>query len=379
MKKVAGGIVERIGLIGTTIRYQNNRGGQIEKKTAVTNPHRAVETITELVIDKDKGVIRKKSEITGIGHRVVHGGEKISTPAMINDATKHIIKDCIPLAPLHNPVNLAFVEACEKIFNGIPQVAVFDTAFHASLPEYAYLYGLPYHFYQEDKIRRYGFHGTSHQYVSSHAARMLDRPIESLKMVTCHLGNGCSLTAVDGGRSVDTSMGFTPLEGLIMGTRCGDLDPAIVCYLMEQKKLDFRQISDLLNRQSGLLGLAGVGSSDLRDVFLAKDNGNQQAETSIQAFIYRIKKYIGAYTFAMGGIDAIVFTGGIGENMPTIRACICQNLEIFGVIVDQRKNEVSNNSPREIQSNKSQIKILVVPTDEEKEIASQTVNLINSK
>ena len=242
LKKVAGGIVERIGLNGTTIHYQNNEEDQITKEAPVTNTHQAVKSITELLIDKDVGVIREKTEITGIGHRVVHGGERISAPVMINDETKQIIEDCIPLAPLHNPVNLAGIEACEEIFTGIPQVAVFDTAFHAGLPEYAYLYGLPYRFYQKDKIRRYGFHGTSHQYVSRQAARMLDCSIESLKMVTCHLGNGCSLTAVDGGRSVDTSMGFTPLEGLMMGTRCGDLDPAIVFYLMEQKKLDYRQM-----------------------------------------------------------------------------------------------------------------------------------------
>ena len=378
LKKVAGGIVERIGLNGTTIHYQNNEEDQITKEAPVTNTHQAVKSITELLIDKDVGVIREKTEITGIGHRVVHGGERISAPVMINDETKQIIEDCIPLAPLHNPVNLAGIEACEEIFTGIPQVAVFDTAFHAGLPEYAYLYGLPYRFYQKDKIRRYGFHGTSHQYVSRQAARMLDCSIESLKMVTCHLGNGCSLTAVDGGRSVDTSMGFTPLEGLMMGTRCGDLDPAIVFYLMEQKNLDYRQISDLLNKQSGLLGLAGVGSSDLRDVFLARDNGNRQAGKAIRTFAYRIRKYIGAYTFAMGAIDAIVFTGGIGENMPDIREQVCRDLDPFGIVVDPEKNTAANHAPGEIQSDPHRVKILVIPTDEEKEIARQTIDLIGT-
>jgi len=379
LKKAAGGIVERIGLIRTTIHYQNDRGDQVTKKTAVTNTHHAVKSITELLINKNVGVIQKKSDITSIGHRVVHGGERISTPVLISDETKQIIEDCFSLAPLHNPVNLEGIEACENIFTSTPQVAVFDTAFHAGLPDYAYLYGLPYRLYREDKIRRYGFHGTSHQYVAHQAAIILDRPIETLKMVTCHLGNGCSLTAVDGGRGVDTSMGFTPLEGLVMGTRSGDLDPAIVFYLMEQKKLDYRQISDLLNKQSGLLGLADIGSSDLRDVFLARDNGNRQADAAIRTFAYRIRKYIGAYTFAMGGIDDIVFTGGIGENMASIRASVCQDLESLGIVIDPEKNATASHFPREIQSDNSRIKILVVPTDEEKEIARQTKDLINTE
>jgi acetate kinase len=379
LKKAAGGIVERIGLSKTMVHYQNNRGDQVSKKAAVTSTHQAIKSIIELLIDKDVGVIRQKSEISGIGHRVVHGGEKISAPEIINSAIKRIIADCFSLAPLHNPLNLEGIVACEKIFATTPQVAVFDTAFHADLPDYAYLYGLPYRLYAEDKIRRYGFHGTSHQYVAREAAKILDAPIKTLKMVTCHLGNGCSLTAVDGGRSVDTSMGFTPLEGLIMGTRCGDLDPAIVCYLMEQKNLDYRQVSDVLNKKSGLLGLAGMGSSDLRDVFRAKDDGNRQADTAIRTFTYRIRKYVGAYAFAMGRIDAIVFTGGIGENMAAIRAAVCRDLDSFGIIIDPKKNEAVRGFSREIQNAVSDIKIVVVPTDEEREIARQTVNLIISR
>lgn len=378
LEKAASGIVERIGLPGTRIHYQNDRGDEIDKSTTVDKTHRAVKSITDILVHKDIGVIRNKSEITGVGHRVVHGGEKINAPEMINSKTKRKIRDCFLLAPLHNPLNLEGVEACEKILPETVQVAVFDTAFHADLPEYAYLYGLPYRLYDEDKIRRYGFHGTSHQYVSRETARILGHPIETLKMVTCHLGNGCSLAAVDRGRSVDTSMGFTPLEGLMMGTRCGDLDPAIVFYLMQQKKYDAQQINDLLNKQSGLLGLAGIGSSDLRDIFLARDNGNRQADVAIRTFIYRIKKYIGAYSFAMGGIDVIVFTGGIGENIPAIRAGVCKGLALFGIDIDPDKNEMESLSVIEIQSGNSRVKIMVVPTNEEIEIARQTVNLITA-
>jgi len=255
------------------------------------------------------------------------------------------------LAPLHNPPNLEGIEACEDVFTGVPQVAVFDTAFHATLPECAYLYGLPYALYKEDKIRRYGFHGTSHQYVCRTAADFLRRPLKDLKIISCHLGNGCSITAIDGGRSVDTSMGFTPLEGLMMGTRCGDIDPAIVFYLMEHKHLNPRQINDLLNKQSGLWGLAGIGSSDLRDIINAEKSGNQQAVTALNVFAYRIKKYIGAYAFAMGGIDAVIFTAGIGENSPRIREMVCRGLEELGIVMDTEKNIAGNLAEREIQHN----------------------------
>jgi len=296
---------------------------------------------------------------------------------VVDDRVKQIVKECFELAPLHNPPNLEGIEACEDIFPGVPQVAVFDTSFHTTLPEYAYLYGLPYALYKEDKIRRYGFHGTSHQYVCRTAADFLNRPLEELKIISCHLGNGCSITAVDGGRSIDTSMGFTPLEGVMMGTRCGDLDPAIVFYLMEYKKLDPRQINDLLNKQSGLLGLAGIGSSDLRDILKAEESGNQQAVTALNVFAYRIKKYIGAYAFAMGGIDAVLFTAGIGENSPGIREMVCRGLEGLGIVMDTEKNVAGNLAEREIQHNDSRVKILVIPTNEEKQIALQTLDLLH--
>ena len=376
LRKKAWGQVERIGLSHTAIHYHRSNGDKITRGIRITQTHQAVEAITGFLTDEQVGVVKKKTDITGIGHRVVHGGERIHAPVRITADVKQIIADCIPLAPLHNPVNLAGIEACETIFDDVSQVAVFDTAFHAGLPAHAYLYGLPYQLYREDGIRRYGFHGTSHQYVSRKAARLLNRPLASLKMITCHLGNGCSLAAVDGGKSVDTSMGFTPLEGVLMGTRCGDLDPAVVCYLMEKKQLDSRQISDLLNKQSGLLGLADIGSSDLRDISRESHAGNRQAATAIETFIYRIKKYIGAYTFALGGLDALVFTGGIGENMPSVRSGICRDLSGFGVCIDTDRNAMADMAASKINQPDAPVDILVIPTDEEYEIARQTRALI---
>ena len=376
LKMVADGIVERIGLKGTKIHTKNAEGKQTSKETRVADTRQAVRLIADLLTDKNDSDIQPGMDIAGIGHRVVHGGEMINSSVVVDDRVKQIVKECFELAPLHNPPNLEGIEACEDIFPGVPQVAVFDTAFHTTLPEYAYLYGLPYALYKEDKIRRYGFHGTSHQYVCRTAADFLNRPLEELKIISCHLGNGCSITAVDGGRSIDTSMGFTPLEGLMMGTRCGDLDPAIVFYLMEHKQLDPRQINDLLNKQSGLLGLAGIGSSDLRDIFEASEGGNGQTDTALNVFAYRIKKYIGAYAFALGGIDAVVFTAGIGENSPGIRDMVCRGLEGLGIVMDTKKNDAGNLAEREIQHNDSQVKILVIPTNEEKQIALQTLELL---
>ena len=379
LKIVTDGIVERIGLKGTKIHTKNAEGKRTSRETRVADTRQAVGLIADLLTDKNNSDIKPWVDIVGIGHRVVHGGEMINSSVLVDDGVKQIVKECSELAPLHNPPNLEGIEACEDIFPGIPQVAVFDTAFHTTLPEYAYLYGLPYAFYREDKIRRYGFHGTSHKYVCRTAAEFLGRPLKDLKIISCHLGNGCSITAVDGGRSIDTSMGFTPLEGLMMGTRCGDLDPAIVFYLMEHKQLDPRQISDLLNKQSGLLGLAEIGSSDLRDIFEASESGNRQTEVAVDVFTYRIKKYIGAYAFALGGIDAVVFTAGIGENSPGIRERVCSGLDGLGIVIDTEKNVAENPAEREIQHSDSRVKILVIPTNEEKQIALQTLKLLNKK
>lgn len=373
---MATGIVERIGLKGTQLYYRNLRGDEIKTNAEVADTSQAIGAITSLLMDEKLGVIRSKEEISAIGHRVVHGGEKMKTSALITIEVKKIIEECFELAPLHNPPNMEGIETCEANFHGIPQVAVFDTSFHNTLPDFAYLYGLPYHLYQEDKIRKYGFHGTSHQYVCQAAAELLKQPLDELKIISCHLGNGCSITAVDKGESIDTSMGFTPLEGLIMGTRCGDLDPAIVFYLMEHKSFDFRQINELLNKQSGLLGLAGTGSSDLRDILADGEKGNQQAATAVNAFVYRIKKYIGAYTAAMGGLNAIVFTAGIGENSALIREMVCSGLEGLGIILDPKKNARVNRNSCQVQSDQSRVKIMVVPTNEERAIALQTLELL---
>jgi len=376
---MATGIVERIGLRGTQLYYRNLRGDEIKMNAEVVDTSQAIGAMTSLLMDEKLGVIRSKEEISAIGHRVVHGGEKIKTSTLITTEVKKIIEECFELAPLHNPPNMEGIKTCEANFRGIPQAAVFDTAFHNTLPDFAYLYGLPYHLYQEDKIRKYGFHGTSHQYVCQVAAELLNQPLDELRLISCHLGNGCSITAVDKGESIDTSMGFTPLEGLIMGTRCGDLDPAIVFYLMEHKSLDSRQINELLNKQSGLLGLAGTGSSDLRDILAAREKGNQQAETAINAFVYRIKKYIGAYTAAMGGLNAIVFTAGIGENSTLIREMVCSGLESLGIILDPEKNARVNRKSGQVQRDQSRVKILMVPTNEERAIALQTLELLRTQ
>ena len=374
---VADGLVERIGVKGTKLSYRMGDGSSTSRNVQVTDTRQAVALIADLLLDNDQKKSRFQTEIAGIGHRVVHGGEWINRPVIIDPKVKQIIKDCFDLAPLHNPPNLSGIEACEDIFPDIPQVAVFDTAFHATIPEHAFLYGLPYQFYREDKIRRYGFHGTSHQYVSRAAAELLKRPLEELKTITCHLGNGCSITAVDGGQSVDTSMGFTPLEGLVMGTRCGDIDPAIIFYLMSKKHLTPQKVNELLNKKSGLLGLAETDSSDLRDIFEAQKSGNQQADTAVEVFTYRIKKYIGAYVFALGGVDAIVFTAGIGENAALVREMTCRGMERLGIVLDLKKNAADQNCEREIQHQRSRVKILVIPTNEEKEIAEQTLELLS--
>ena len=376
---LAKGVVERIGLEGTRIVYRAGPGKKLDQRVAVANAREAVACIVEYLTDKARGVLESRKDVTAVGHRVVHGGEKINRSVVIDVQIKKIIEEYARLAPLHNPPNLAGIEACEESFPDSSQVAVFDTAFHATLPEKAYLYGLPYELYTEAKIRRYGFHGTSHLYVSQAAAVYLGSPLEDLKIITCHLGNGSSITAVDGGRSVDTSMGLTPLEGTIMGTRCGTIDPAIVTHLMQQEGLDVDQVDELLNKKSGFLGMAGINSSDVRDVLAAMENGHPRAATAIQVFVYQIRKYLGAYTAVMNGLDAVVFTGGVGENAPLVREMVCNGdggLEKLGICLDPEKNGIAGGEICEIQADGCQISILVVPTDEEKEIARQTIELL---
>jgi acetate kinase len=348
----------------------------------VANADEAVGTILAALTDKAHGVIGRIQEIAAVGHRVVHGGETLTHPTVIDDRVKSVISEYCRLAPLHNPPNLAGIEAGERHLPNAVQVAVFDTAFHATIPPHAFLYAIPQRYYTQDRIRRYGFHGISHKYVSEEAARFLGLPLASLRMITCHLGNGCSMTAVQGGRSVDTSMGFTPLEGLVMGTRCGDIDPAAVLHLMEHHGFGPASMGELLNKQSGLLALAGIGSNDLRDVIAAAEGGNRQAEQALDIFCYRVRKYIGAFAAAMGGLGVLVFTAGIGENSPEVRRRVCagfESAEGFGIELDPRKNALASNQVRAIQAESSRVKILVVPTNEELEIARETLQILSSR
>ncbi|HSR13630.1 MAG TPA: acetate kinase [Thermodesulfobacteriota bacterium] len=375
---LASGVVERIGLPGTRFHYKR-QGAEDTQEARVENAYDAVALIASSLCDVQSGVMRSAGDIVAIGHRVVHGGERITAPTLIDDRTKEIIRECSELAPLHNPPNLEGIEACEKIFPGVPQVGVFDTAFHSTIPARAFLYAIPIGFYRNDGVRRYGFHGTSHKYVSSDAARLLNREIEALNIITCHLGNGCSMAAVQGGRCVDTSMGLTPLEGLIMGTRCGDLDPAIIFYLLERTAMAPAEMNEMLNKKSGMLGLAGIGSSDMRDIEQKIRGGHGDAKTAFDAFCYRIQKYIGAYIAAMGGVDALVFTAGIGENSEMVRAGVCTGLEGLGIVLDPGKNASMNRTRAEIHDPKSQVKILIVPTNEELQIARETVEVLESQ
>ncbi|MFA5143894.1 MAG: acetate kinase [Candidatus Omnitrophota bacterium] len=357
---LAKGVVERIGQPGSTLHYQLDGKDAGLKKVRCKDHHTAIEIIVDILTDSRHGAIASKSEIDGIGHRVVHGGEEFKESTLITKKVIRSIEKYSELAPLHNPPSLSGIRACSKILAGIPQVAVFDTSFHQTMPQEAFLYGLPFGYYIRYGIRRYGFHGTSHRFVSEEAARVLRRPPASLKLVTCHLGNGCSITAVSGGRSVDTSMGFTPLEGLLMGTRSGDLDPAAVLYILEKEGLTIAEVNDVLNKQSGLFGISGI-SNDMRDILKgAKGNGKKagRCRAAIEIYVYRIKKYIGAYQAAMGGLDAVIFTAGIGENNPWIVRRVAAELK--GVV--SRKT-----------------KFLTIPTNEELLIARDTYNIIKKR
>jgi acetate kinase len=350
--------VERIGQEKSSFTQEKIGNPPVKSAVVVRDHQDGIKVMLDAITHKEYGVIDSISKIAAIGHRVVHGGEEFNKSTIINaEVIKYIEKYC-ELAPLHNPPSLLGIKACKALLADIPQVAVFDTAFHADMPTHAYLYGLPYQYYKKYKIRRYGFHGTSHRYVAIKAAKMLGKPLEELKLITCHLGNGCSITAVSGGKSIDTSMGFTPLEGLLMGTRSGDIDPAIVFYLMEKENLNANQISDLLNKKSGLLGISGV-SNDMRDLMREADAGNERAKAALEVFFYRIKKYIGAYMAAMNGVDAIVLTAGIGENNPKIKDRICVELSSL------------------IKS--CAAKVLIVPTNEELMIAQDTFELVKDK
>ncbi len=376
---LANGLIERIGIDGTSMKYSNHKGDTIKTEVAVKDAKEAVKLVSDCLVDPKHGVLKSLGEVKAIGHRVVHGGESITDPVVIDAKVKATIKECFSIAPLHNPPNLTGIEACEAVFPGVPNVGVFDTAFHATMPPQAYLYGIPYDLYTEHKIRRYGFHGTSHAFVSRKAAELLGSKPEDVKVIVCHLGNGGSISAVSGGKCQDTSMGLTPLEGLIMGTRCGDMDPAIVWNIMKVKNLDAAGVDNYLNKKSGMMGLAGIGSSDLRDIEEAAQKGNQQCQQALEAYAYRIKKYIGAYMAALGGADCVAFTAGVGENSSTIRGMVLKGMAGLGLKLDEAKNAVRDSVPRFVNTGDSPIKIAVIPTDEEQEIADQTLTLVTRK
>jgi acetate kinase len=372
---LAKGIIDRIGMSDSVVTHERYDGDKVKISAEVLDHQAAIEYVLAVLLSPNHGVIKDKSEIDAVGHRVVHGGESFSESVLIDEKVMDDIRENIELAPLHNPHNLRGIQAVLKHLPGTPQVAVFDTAFHQGMPPYAFLYGIPYLLYRRYKIRRYGFHGTSHYYVSRRAAELLGRPIEKLKIITAHLGNGCSMAAVDNGVSVDTSMGFTPLEGLLMGTRSGDLDPSIILHIVGREGLSLAEANTLLNKHSGLLGISGL-TSDMREIISERKNGNKQAELAFQVFTYRIKKYIGSYVAAMGGLDAVVFTGGIGENSPDVRAASCTGLEFLGIQIDDEKNN-SQNKEKVISADSSKVKVMALPTDEELVIALDTMRIVN--
>jgi acetate kinase len=368
----AKGMVERIGSSDAISTYRPEGRRAIREIREVQNHEVAIEIVLSLLLHPQHGVIENREEIDGIGHRVVHGGEDFSGSVFITEKVKSAIRRCIQFAPLHNPHNLKGIEACEVLLAGIPQVGVFDTAFHHTIPPRAYLYGLPYALYKKLGIRRYGFHGTSHQFVAEEAARLLKKSLSKLNLITCHLGNGASLTAVERGKSIDTTMGFTPLEGLIMGTRCGDIDPALIPYIMEREKLSTKQIDSIMNKNSGMLGLTET-SSDMREIEAEAERGNEQHRLALDAYCHRLRRYIGAYMAVLGKTDAIVFTGGIGENSSIVREKALSGMESMGITVDPEKN-----ASREQHIGKGRIKVLVIPTNEELAIARDTRDILQN-
>ncbi len=373
---LAKGLCERIGIDGRFTYKPQLPGKEAIKEASVSMPthSEAIQTVLNALVDEKNGVIGSMKEIDAVGHRVVHGGEKFAKSVVITDEVMQAIEECTPLAPLHNPANIIGIKACQELMPGVPMVAVFDTAFHQTMPPVAYTYAIPYEYYEKDKVRRYGFHGTSHKYVSQRAADMLGKPAEQLKLISCHLGNGSSVTAIDGGKSVDTSMGFTPLAGLPMGTRSGDIDAGILEYLMNKYGMDITEMLTVLNKKSGVQGVSGV-SSDFRDLEEAFEKGNERAGLAVDMFNYGVKKLIGAYAAAMGGVDAIIFTAGVGENSASQRMAIASGLEFMGVKMDEDANKVRGEE-RVISAPDSKVTVLLIPTNEELMIAMDTAALV---
>ena len=371
---MAKGGAERIGLNDALIKHVRNGGDAVNLPVDMPNHRIAVQAVLTVLTSEEHGVLKSMADIDAVGHRVVHGGEKFATSVLITPEVKRAIRACFDLAPLHNPPNMTGIEACEESMPGVPQVAVFDTAFHQTMPPKAYMYALPYDLYEKLAIRRYGFHGTSHSFVSRRAAEILGKPYETLKIITCHLGNGSSIAAIQNGRCVDTSMGLTPLAGLCMGTRCGDIDPAIVTFLMEKESLNAHEVDDLMNKKSGVLGISGV-SSDFRDLYIAAGEGHKRASLALDMFKYQCRKLIGSYAAAMGGVDAVVFTAGIAENTADIRLGSCEGLGYMGIQIDPYKNAAIRAREALVSTDDSRVKVLVVPTNEELAIAKETARI----
>ena len=370
---LAKGLCERIGIDGM-LTYQPEGGEKEKSEIAMPTHTEAINAVLAALTNEKSGVIKSLSEVGAVGHRVVHGGEKFTSSCLINDESMKAIEECNDLAPLHNPANLIGIRACQELMPGVPMVAVFDTAFHQTMPDVAYTYGIPYEYYEKYKVRRYGFHGTSHSYVSKRTAEIVGKPYDQMKIIVCHLGNCASISAVNCGISVDTSMGLTPLEGLVMGTRSGDLDPAIIDFVGKKEGLSLDEMNEVLNKKSGMLGISGV-SSDGRDLEAAAETGNKRAQLALDVFDYRVIKYIGAYAAAMNGVDAIAFTAGIGENNIKMRKDVCSSLTYLGVKLDEEKNNVRGEE-RIISADDSKVQVLLVPTNEELAIARETLALV---
>ncbi|MBC7087355.1 MAG: acetate kinase [Tissierellales bacterium] len=371
---LAKGIVERIGIDGSRIKHEPHNSEKIVIEEPIKNHKEALKMVVDAITNSEYGVIESMDQISAVGHRVVHGGEDFSKSVIIDDKVMDALNRNIELAPLHNPPNIIGIEACKEIMPNVPMVAVFDTAFHQTLPEENYIYAIPYEYYEKYKIRRYGFHGTSHKYVAIRTAEILNKQLSDLNAITCHLGNGASITAIKSGISIDTSMGFTPLEGLAMGTRSGNIDPAIIPFLMKKENMSFDDVNDVLNKKSGVLGVSGI-SSDFRDLEDEAEKGNKRAKLALNLFANRVVKYISAYASELGRVDAIVFTAGVGENSPLIREMVCENLGILGVKIDKNVNDFKGKE-RMISTDDSKVKVLVVPTNEELMIARETVELV---
>jgi acetate kinase len=369
---LAQGVVEKIGLNCSFLKMTLPNGNKVVLEGEILEHQTGIEYILGVITSKKYGCIQSLDEIDAVGHRVVHGGEKFNSSVLITEEVIQKIVECIDLAPLHNPPNLNGILAIKDLMPDVPQVAVFDTAFHQTMPEHAYIYGLPYSLYEKYGIRRYGFHGTSHRYVSEQACRFLNVPYKEQKIITCHIGNGASITAIKNGHSVDTSMGMTPVEGLLMGTRSGDIDAGVLTFLMEKENVGSQAISTIVNKYSGILGISGV-SSDMREIGVAIQNGNERAALALRSYDYRIKKYVGAYAAALEGLDILVFTGGVGENQWQTRAAVCENMEFFGIKLDEEKNKNIRGIEAVISAEDSLVKVVVIPTDEEFMIALDTL------